>query len=74
MNGEPMTNPVDTDALRDMGAALTTDGHTFGPRIVAAADELDRLCAVIESAPHTAVCFQVLLAGKPCTCWKAEAL
>jgi len=38
-----MTDPVDTDALRDMGAALTHDGHTFGPLVTAAANEVDRL-------------------------------
>lgn len=43
-----MTDPVDTDALRDMGEALTKDGHIFGPRVIAAANEVDRLRAVDE--------------------------
>lgn len=40
----------------------------------AAADEVDRLRAVIENAPHGYPCAvtQQLRGDHPCTCWKAD--
>lgn len=39
-----------------------------------AADDLDRLRAVIENAPHGRACRWLYSTSHPCTCWKADAL
>lgn len=88
-----MSDPVDTDALRELlvlGApplSATAAGHDkWIGRVrlagIAAADEVDRLRAVIEDAPHDAACltaangYNVVALNLPgnCTCWKADAL
>lgn len=107
-----MSDPVDTDALRDL-VRLLLDGppadtpaetwaiiHQARRPLFEAAAEVDRLRkdlafwteradtwkrlardernvtdqlrAVIESAPHSAICDWY--EDKPCTCWKADAL
>lgn len=83
-----MTDPVDTDALRAwaVDARDIATGGGSGPnllnvcadKLTAAADEVDRLRAVIENAPHDVECNEgnVWRDGSfmTCTCWKAEAL
>ncbi|MDF2895756.1 MAG: hypothetical protein K0Q46_2542 [Rhodococcus erythropolis] len=86
-----MTDPVDTDALRETAqvAAEVADAGELGWRALAdssdalnaAADELDRLRAVIENAPHALDCesrSHDFLGHEQepgdCTCWKADAL
>ncbi|MCS6578273.1 hypothetical protein [Curtobacterium poinsettiae] len=79
-----MTDPVDTDALREAYSAAygparrawmnDADAHTEGLKAVAR--------AVIENAPHDVGCASPAesLLGvardpeRPCTCWKADAL
>lgn len=66
----------DLDAV-DM-ALPKTSGHgvhiMFGADALrAAADEVDRLRAVIENAPHQLDCSSETHAGH-CDCWKADAL
>lgn len=86
-----MSEPVDTDALRAMAAEMdnddwtdwsSTEAHVNGEKVDAAADEVDRLRAVIENAPHSYDCERVDRDGyqEPsddpfvtCTCWKANA-
>lgn len=84
-----MTDPVDTDALRMTASDLRETGGWHPWRddaqarknwelIDAAADEVDRLRAVIEKAPHRIECNKgnVWRDGStmPCTCWKADVL
>jgi hypothetical protein len=81
-----MTDPVETDALRGVSERLADVpiNGTMGQRMTfvraqvelrTAADEVDRLRAVIENAPHGWDC----TFGRrgqwrvPCTCWKAYA-
>lgn len=81
-----MTGSVDTDALlnkawdeytrhgRTQGLLLGMDKSPKEAFIVgfgAAAAEVDRLRAVIENAPHSAICDSY--EAKPCTCWKSRA-
>lgn len=80
-----MTDPVDTDALRETADAI---GHLAGDvtaqqDIEAAADELERLRVVIENAPHGVDCRAQFHGGDRygyggddsyCICWKAGAL
>jgi hypothetical protein len=77
-----MTDPVDTDALntnwlRSVAGTL----HSKASHLMnAAADEVDRLRAVIENAPHGKECRGRWVVALPrniyqgCTCWKADAL
>lgn len=76
-----MTDPVDTDALRGVSARLaavpvsgTAEQRMTVVRaqveLTRAANEVDRLRAVIESAPHREKCRPHIA----CTCWKADAL
>lgn len=79
------TDPVDTDALR---AKAREVGRKYRSALaaeiecdtLAAADELDRLRAVIENAPHDPLCQwdrtdALAYRGRVsnCTCWKADA-
>lgn len=80
-----MTDLVDTDALRETADAI---GHLAGDvtaqqDIEAAADEVDRLRALVKSAPHAADCRAQFRGGdrygnggddRYCICWKAVAL
>lgn len=68
-----MTDPVDTDALRAWNAGRSDD--KLFPLVADAADEVDRLRAVIENAPHTRGCIlRTRRYGGTCDCWKADAL
>lgn len=84
-----MTDPVDTDALRGTANRIDDQRDTPLPTawsdardavdgLRAAADELDRLRAVIEDAPHDfddgLGCWGAPGQPEPCTCWKADAL
>lgn len=66
-----MRVPADPDSDTDLlVTALECDA-------LAAADEVDRLRAVIENAPHDGDCRGFLngwAAAKPCDCWKAEVI
>ncbi|MDK8171726.1 hypothetical protein QP735_04205 [Curtobacterium citreum] len=89
-----MTDSVDTGALRDLqalsggilsrnllkGSGVWKINRDVARALGAAADEVDRLRAVIEKAPHDTGCAtpaEQLLGvprdpEQPCTCWKAE--
>lgn len=83
-----MTDPVDTNALRDAAwekyASLngihphSIDRDTFNEGWDAAADEVDRLLAVIGNAPHSNWCAtedsRRVYEFPSCDCWKADAL
>lgn len=81
-----MTDPVDTDALRESAVDADHIAGWFRDRgneeeravlghcrdgMTAAADEVDRLRAVIGNVPHSAICDSY--EAKPCTCWKSRA-
>lgn len=78
-------DPVDTDALRESAVDADHIAGWFRDRgneeeravlghcrdgMTAAADEVDRLRAVIENAPHREKCRPHIAR----TCWKADAL
>lgn len=75
-----MTDPVETDALRERvwrrgvrATVVTIDSD----ELESAADEVDRLRAVIEDAPHYVDAdgwWCQAGNGDACTCWKADAL
>lgn len=79
-----MTEPVDTDALRDLqalsggilsrnmleGSGVWKINRDVTRALGTAADEVDRLRAVIENAPHREHCRPHIA----CICWKADAL
>lgn len=83
-----MTDSIDTDALRARSLLIRDEELSGGVRwltgptwgmLSAAADEVDRLRAVVENAPHGDGCEMAWPAvdRKPtdtCTCWKADAL
>lgn len=87
-----MGEPVHLNALRDAYSAAygparkawlnDSDAHDKGLEAVAriAANELDRLRAVIENAPHECTCQWPYgdddpeAYGNYCDCWKADAL
>lgn len=79
-----MTDPVDTDVLREVSKRLA-GVHVRGPNLAvvrargeleAAADELDRLRAIVAESPsHARVCaWHATHDGLDCTCWKAGVL
>lgn len=71
-----MTDPVDTDALRALSAWLYVESQFHKSQLAeSAADEVDRLRAVIENAPHGSNCVWRALRAQDryCTCWKVEA-
>lgn len=77
-----MAGPVETDALRDKAVWLGHLDCEFGEQVATAADEVDRLRAVIENAPHGSdsegrQCELLWREGfrrdDRCTCWKADA-
>lgn len=65
-----MTDPVDTNALRK---PPWSNLDAIGALLDTAADDLDRLHAVIDNAPHQSDCSMQTHAGD-CDCWKADAL
>lgn len=87
-----MTNPTPEQmrTLADTAANLTVDNDWDATVLAevmtalrAAADEVDRLRAVIENAPHAADCRAQFHGGdrygnggdvRYCICWKADAL
>lgn len=69
-----MTDPVDTDALRELRVWLYEESQDDKSELAAAAaDEVDQLRAVIENAPHAYECFADFAPGSECICWKADA-
>jgi hypothetical protein len=87
---DPQTGPA-PDQLRALAedasaAALASSTHPvdrvqscrYAAALRAAADEVDRLRAVIENAPHENTranpCNAALFESATCTCWKAYAL
>lgn len=82
-----MTDPMDTDALRGTASDLREtdwvpwqtqeEARENWQRIEKAADEVERLRAVIENAPHAEECplsFAPTPGTYSCNCWKADAL
>jgi hypothetical protein len=73
-----MPDPVDTDALRDIAKIRWSDIMSWCNDAVQgiedAADEVDRLRAVIENAPHGSGCRKYNPEHRICTCFKADAL
>lgn len=77
-----MTDPVDTNTLREAAAELRGTRFTsrrlrnVDPFVLMCdiADKVDRLRAVIENAPHGSNCEHGLYVDPTCTCWKADAL
>lgn len=81
-----MTAPT-PEQMRDIADGVDACDHigdvdALMPEVTAAlraaADEVDRLRAVIENAPHWPSCVHYAATwqtiGDPCTCWKADAL
>lgn len=80
-----MTDPVDTDALRKIAAECNENNYNLdngwllgsaGDALDTAADEVDRLRAVVEDAPHDRYCGleRAQQGTNYCTCWKAGVL
>lgn len=82
------TDPVDTGALRGVSARLAAVpiSGTMEQRMTVmraqveltrAADEVDRLRALIENEPHAVACNYEMTwrdgSTLPCACWKADA-
>lgn len=68
-----MSDPVDTDALRKLlYNDVTVEVIRLRHGLRAAADEVDRLRAVVENAPHAFL--ECTARGLDCRCWKADAL
>ena len=76
-----MTDPVDTDALRELRVWLYDESHNDKSLLVGdAADELDSLRIVLTDAPHDTWCASHDWGNdnhpgdaRPCDCWKADA-
>lgn len=66
------------EAAADRDAILEAFNTDNSSTVIAAADGLDRLRAVIKNAPHMPPCVHYAAMwqtiGDPCTCWKADAL
>ena len=71
-----MTDPVDTEALRTLANKMYD--ITVRSSLRTAANEVDRLRAVIAARQHDDLCAVWELSGgtsdEGCTCWKADAL
>jgi hypothetical protein len=84
VGAQAMSDPVDTGALRGRAALIRDEELSRGVRwltgstsgmLSAAADEVDRLRASLDAAPHSEHCQMSYLSTYPnarCTCWKAE--
>ncbi|MCS6570313.1 hypothetical protein NYQ35_16020 [Curtobacterium flaccumfaciens pv. flaccumfaciens] len=74
-----MTDPVDTDRLRELADDDEALGYPEAAAVErAAADEVDRLRTLIATQQHDDLCAVWTLNGGTsddgCTCWKADAL